>query len=398
MDKREEMANQLLMRGHATIDALLEASFGEWPPRGLDIIHNNPQTVALTAAARLDDGTGDFDGMAISERRELFFHPSLSPAALLTTLAHETAHVLQHEAMLAERTPETYGFSKADGIAHLLLNYSALSPLAAPALQDREQLMGTLQENLAAMSGQIGSEVAAHLRQGFSAADSAVVSLALDHAAYLAEPVEIQARLQQALADGYQHWGRMPVTPRELYAALVQCGLDINDALRAALLPDDAQTRQALADFAVPPRDRPGYIQDLNRMQKMLQPTARAALWQTAFPAQYGLLLEFYGDRLGGRRMNPAAPTLLPQARQRVADDTRCLLSRQWKKAVFHKGKVKLGSGRARVETAAALRNLGIKVKKGVMGEFIVNAADIAALREKAPQGPGPGKPKPFAP
>jgi hypothetical protein len=44
-DPREIMANQLLARGHASVDEILAASFGEWPPKGLDIVTAQPQRV-----------------------------------------------------------------------------------------------------------------------------------------------------------------------------------------------------------------------------------------------------------------------------------------------------------------------------------------------------------------
>jgi len=100
-DLRERMANQLLMRGHASMKEILTASFGEWPPQGLDI---NPD---LRHDQRVDfkplAGISTFGMATFAGEREIDINnllcctlPRLLGKSFLNSImGHEAVHILQ---------------------------------------------------------------------------------------------------------------------------------------------------------------------------------------------------------------------------------------------------------------------------------------------------------------
>jgi hypothetical protein len=59
IDHRERLANKLLMQGSASMDEVLYASFGAWPPAGLDIIGENNQRVNFMSLWQMCDRRND---------------------------------------------------------------------------------------------------------------------------------------------------------------------------------------------------------------------------------------------------------------------------------------------------------------------------------------------------
>ena len=98
---RERMANQLLMRGHASMKELLTASFGEWPPKGLDIDPGvaHAQKVAFKQIVNMNCGTGTVAGERVIEINKYaccFLSPLLGRSfSLSSVMGHEAVHILQ---------------------------------------------------------------------------------------------------------------------------------------------------------------------------------------------------------------------------------------------------------------------------------------------------------------
>lgn len=123
---------------------------------------------------------------------------------------------------------------------------------------------------------------------------------------YLMQEIEMQARLHSILAAGYISWQKMPVTKIELWAALHNLGVktpsQIIEALRST-----PEGKSALEKFKVGmpvKRSVTKYISEFNDVYKYAgMPQNQLKLWDMAFPAMYGNLLELYGDGPGRERM-----------------------------------------------------------------------------------------------
>lgn len=134
-DPREKMAKNLVRRGSATMDEILEANFGEWPPRGLEIIGKNDQVVQIMSIRELD--REDYDGYPLYLRlwgminiedegkaelahgRKIgiskflsFKNTLLGRSSLNSLLGHEGTHILQGDHYY--RADEIFGTKNAE--------------------------------------------------------------------------------------------------------------------------------------------------------------------------------------------------------------------------------------------------------------------------------------------
>src|SRR6185369_13712357 len=234
-DPREQMGNQLFMRGHATVDEILTASFGEWPPKGLDIVGKNDQQVLLTPMRHYTDqdhsplsallnSSGLVWGIATvaGERtigiNRLMTHtiPSLFGRSVQTgRLGHEVVHVIQGDHYY--RAQDTFGEEAAKRIWE----------------QQNDLTSNTIVNDLSAHSiGVLGKALLAVKTLGT--------------AGYNQRGAEIQAFLHQILMQGYPSWGRLPQNKEELWTALIDVGFkpppEILSQLEAS--PTIAATRE----------------------------------------------------------------------------------------------------------------------------------------------------------
>lgn len=130
---------------------------------------------------------------------------------------------------------------------------------------------------------------------------------------YYKKECEMQARLHEVMVTGYAQWERLPVTRKELHAALYNLGCSMPLSMRWNLKKDPEMVK-ALSDFACSPaitRAVASQVAALNSvMRYAMLPSRRAYMWSDALPLIYGHLLELYGDRPGRARMdagiNPA--------------------------------------------------------------------------------------------
>lgn len=289
MDKRNAMANQLLMRGWATVDQLLHASFGEWPPRGLDIVHSNSQRVTLTDSLhtfspkstvieRLRDLLMVGGYARLCGSRDIFINRLQFPfGGFKQTLGHEAAHILQGDHYWRARD-----IMGKDGLRVLMPQ------------------QGTTSDML------MHNTTAGHFKKGFLRdAFNKVCDITGLGISYLKRGVEMQARLHEALMQGYPHWARLPQNHQEFYFAMQSLGFALTPALQDKLARDPERdtmkkmfppVSSILSPFGF------SFVSDIAKVEANLTATGLTRLWDMGMPGMYTDLIEMYGDKLGRER------------------------------------------------------------------------------------------------
>lgn len=294
-DPREKMAYQLLMRGHATMDEILAANYGEWPPKGLDIIGKNTQRVKLVSL--LDEESGETGFRRLWEKtlnaltvagsstldrdREIRINrfvcgmlPAPFGESLNTIMGHEAAHILQ-----GDHYWRAYKlFNREDSHAIYAGQKGIKADNIARPLFDEHMKTG-------------------RLRAMFNKAAKYIY----DDIDYQKQGTEIQARLHEILITGYPAWGRLPGSPAELMTALRDAGLSMPAALQEELdaAPGSAEIRATFSGAQQHGPLPPG----LSFMQSTLTDEGKTRLWRETLPALYADLIEMYGDGPGRARM-----------------------------------------------------------------------------------------------
>lgn len=303
-DKRERMANQLLARGHATMDELLEASYGEWPPKGLDIIDGNEQRVkfvSLLGMRKLDiknpleafrtmrEELNNIAGRArMQGPREIAINsisgilkPLLAGRSnIASVLGHEAVHILQGDHFW--RAEDIFDKDDALDIRNRLSD--TRSNMLANVLFRKENLLPDVD-----LESDTDMPLSINL-------------------AYQSKGIEIQARIHQLMADGYQHWGVMPTTAPEVQISMMNMGLIFPDAWRDKLraMPDFEEISEK---FKYKPESASRHARNAMNSINYLQMNTLTEQGRTTFcafgiPLLYGDLLEMYGDRYGCERFS----------------------------------------------------------------------------------------------
>jgi hypothetical protein len=143
--------------------------------------------------------------------------------------------------------------------------------------------------------------------------------LSLSKLSYLADDLEIQARLHTVIASGYPRWERVPRTRHEFYAALADSGIYVPRTIRAAVAKAaktepgirDFQKRSAFSRLAAALTVRA--VAELNTaFSHYARMGRRDYLWQDVLPYLYGHYLELCTDPNGRKKMG-FKPFRLPQ-------------------------------------------------------------------------------------
>lgn len=316
MDKRKAMANQLLMRGWATVDQLLHASFGEWPPRGLEIVHANPQRVQLTDSLstfkpkssiieRLRDYLMVGGYARICGERQIFINRLQYPLnGFEATLGHEAAHILQGDHYWRAR--ELMG---KDGLQQLW-----------PQQQTTADML-------------IDNATHGHFKKGgLRAIFNKVADITGFGLTYFKSGIEIQARLHEALMQGYPHWQRLPQNHQEFYFAMQSLGFALTPALRKYM---DADPQKQQMQKLFPPAHnalspfRHSFVADIAKVEKNLTDSGLAQFWQIGMTGLYCDLIEMYGDKHGRARFGYGVNET-HQFRQRHQEDLSAIRAISW--------------------------------------------------------------------
>ncbi len=293
VDKREEMALQLLMRGHATMRELLTMAFGEWPPKGLDvnpaILHGQPvKLYELTGGKVMGLGQAFKDTQS-----ESWIKADVSASqewgSLYSTLAHEFVHILQGD--------HSYRLQK-DLFHRFLDSFRSEDPIASNVAMAKVISSGDnpISKQFNAIAVPRGERMINYMRQQA-----------------LREGTEMQARLNQILADGYPRWGRLPSTIDEFHAAMANAGVDLPEPIKAKLaaLPDGASAKTFLNAQGEKGKGIDDRIHEIHKVVHSLEEKSQDQFWNKGVLEIYADLIEMYGDKQGRERFglgkNPKA-------------------------------------------------------------------------------------------
>jgi len=273
-DPRERMTNQLLMRGHASVKELLTASFGEWPPKGLDInpaiLHD--QQVELKTFVE----PGTRADATISGERSIRINREICGNKIHSTMGHETTHILQGDHYWRAR--QIFGAKMAQDILRVH-NDAASNMIMKKIMASEEQSQKSI------------------FRKVFNAA---AFWRAGGIAVYFTEGIEVQARIHQMMIDGYSRWEKMPQNRDELWAALANAGLKPPPAVRKYLdaLPENSSVRR----FLPGKKGSTWAASDIRAVSGSFSESGRCIFWTETLPALYADLIEMYGDKPGRER------------------------------------------------------------------------------------------------
>jgi hypothetical protein len=318
IDPRERMANKLLLQGSASMDEVLFASFGAWPPAGLKIIGENNQRVNFMSvwqmSNHLNTGSAEKDKVTLTGKlKDLFSVAGRATLAneriigvnklstvyldrflslakgnlwaavtgnadtVRTTIAHESAHLLQGDHYW--RAKEVFGHANSQKIWTDQTNASS-NIIAKEAFDSHTKTPGILMRLFNKVSGSLGSS-------------------------YYQQGIEIQARIHEVVSDGYQRWGTMPGNRAELYAALENAGLKVpekflNEIQKSPMAEDIEilfQSKKAAGNSSLA-------AADINFTANLLTDEGQDKFWDQTMPALYADLIEMYGDGPGRERFD----------------------------------------------------------------------------------------------
>jgi len=293
MDKREGLADQIVEEEGASIDDLLHASFGEWPPRGLDIVHDNPRRVAVTTSLPdfyrfaygeppLFPDEGEYLGKASTGgERTIYLNGELLDGykySKFSTLGHETAHILQ-------------------GDHHWRIR-------AIMGKAGVEQRLKDCFSNVA-----VEQAIKGKFKRGTLSMIFNRDTRYKDNLAYHKQGLEIQARLHQMLMTGYPFWQRLPQNRHEFFFAMKSVGCDLPDTVQAVVGHHPDREKLVKAFRALPQiwigNKAPFkycFVEDIDWLVSQLTDKGRENFWHEAMPRLYADLIEMYGDKPGRER------------------------------------------------------------------------------------------------
>ncbi len=274
-NRREKMANRLLKRGHASIKEILASSYGVWPPKGLkiDAAVTHDDEVKLVVVNKEDAKVGDMEyaGMVYMYGKNIFLNEGLEDfgrmrsrrARLNTVVGHEATHLLQGATGHAARVD------------------NAVSTLKAfdKAFPEKGQL-----------------------RKSFNAKAK---RSAVKYAKYYAQGIEVQARLHQMMAEGYQQWGRLPQNREELWMAF-SCFDFTPPPKVTALLNWQTAVDPSLKDLKKPVAVDHSADHGIQYFYDVLSAPAKQKFWEETLPELYVSLVEMYGDKTARARFGLA--------------------------------------------------------------------------------------------
>jgi hypothetical protein len=210
--------------------------------------------------------------------RSIFINkPLLAAEGKLGTLGHETAHILQGDHFWRAR--DVMG---KDGLAVTLPKQDAISNIVINEATANEFKPGYMRRILNAVTNATG--------------------LGID---YLKSGIEIQARMQEALIEGYPKWDRMPQNNTDFYFAMKSLGFKLTPELRKVMdaHPDKDELEKAFPKSKSRFSSNSQFVNDIEQVQANLTKEGQASFWNYAMPRLYADLIEMYGDKHGRERM-----------------------------------------------------------------------------------------------
>ncbi len=286
VDPRNQMAERLLFRGHATVDEIMGVSFGTWPPKGIDLIGSNSQRVDFVSLSQMFNTTDpgillekgrDALGFAASgNNRHIWISDKLRGEAagaqmLGGILGHEGAHILQFDHQV--RAPSVFGHEIGNRLRD---NFSKpISNLLADSVFGRHTDEARLQAANKPFEGK---------PYGMG---------------YYKDGVEIQARIHEIMVEGYPKWKQLPQNREQFLVAMQSAGVQLSPTTKAELerSPNYADAKKLFGEPA-PTRA----ANEINIARSTLTDIGQPAFEKDTLTRMYADLIEMYGDRPGRER------------------------------------------------------------------------------------------------
>lgn len=198
-------------------------------------------------------------------------------SSLLHESAQEVANVVGHEAVHLLQLEKTYWKSSNPIIAAIINCH--------PYIRIYQRFKSTQPEKIAQ---KFLNKEYSYLRRSVRG-DIAELK-------YQNQAVEIQARLHEIMADGYQRWGKLPQNPQELMDALIATGI-INDS-------PDSQSSSSI--FKEKTSTASSAARDVARLIKNIYFSRenKSEFTKIILPSLYVNLLELYGDKNARQRFD----------------------------------------------------------------------------------------------
>jgi len=293
-DKREKMANQLLMRGYATMRELLTASFGEWPPKGLDVDENIPHEQIVQIHKTMSFKTL---GSAYPHKRQIdiskfyfkYLPKILTPEGVRSTLGHEAVHILQYDHYIRPNEIFKNGTVKKVSSKPLSRDDSSWDRGSMSRFNSMQELLfyDSYEGKAKGRASMIFNRKARKKSDFY----------------YMKSDMEMQSHLHEILIAGYPEWGRLPSNKDEFLAALSSARLGVHNDIKKYLdsLPQDSSVRDFLK-VKMKTSLASGRISSFVKL--LSSDSTRKMFWKKVLPMVYSDLIEMYGDKQGRARFN----------------------------------------------------------------------------------------------
>lgn len=267
-DPREALSRNLVLKGYASVDEILEASYGVWPPNGLDIATSNPQHVRIKPSYEPDVyGSASTAGERVIRLNDLLLNylPGfVGKSAYYSTLGHEGIHILQGD-----------NFDRA---------FEIYDPKYVGHISSTQMVSGQY-DSLSNIFEQNTNHYFSHS----------------SYFNYVKSGLETQARIHQILIDGYQKWKVLPVNKEELIIALRNSGVVVPEEIMTDIRQSDTYEKSS-KKFGKVFNVRDTIVSDINFIQDGLTRGGKLEFWNNGIPRLYSDLIEMYGDNLGRQR------------------------------------------------------------------------------------------------
>ena len=295
-DVGERMARQIMHRGRASAEEILKASFGgEWPPKGLNVVLDNSQPIAVrnifeTAANEkklsreefLRDPNTPMGNATVGGDRVIGLndyslinkHEKFGYTSVNNTLGHELTHILWTDYY---RRGDVYGRSMKD------IKDPDFSPIKSyykdVDTDTSSKPIGFFDEYVQQIDGD-------KAKSGFK---------------YLTIDTEVQARLHEIVVANYREHGQVPLNKEQLLVSLLDAGLDVPDELISDLKNSDtySDTSKVFSGM-VKPDFQP--VKEINYIVSSLPDKEKLKFYNNIMPEMYSDLIEKYGDKEGRAR------------------------------------------------------------------------------------------------
>lgn len=283
LKQREERWMEIIRDGQAPFSEVMKADFGHANPNRLNINHWAGDPV-------IEFGFGGtskrFLASASLEKPEVYLHEIFAQLKNLPTfpLRGQAVSVFSHETIHSRQ-----GLELQIGLTSVFGNFLYGLEVETPKNQAKIDRITKRTKFLSAGK--------------------------YDLEDYLADNIEVQARLHEALCIAYQEWQMLPINREEFFAAMHCLGFNIpQETIKG--LQDSKNGIEALKQFRLTDYTKTQAwvpVALLNSVFSVAELSGKThAMWEEDISYIYGHLLSLYGDEHGFTRLFDAEPSRIP--------------------------------------------------------------------------------------